>query len=438
MSGLVSWKMLAASLALTGSAVMVGQTVASGALIAASSPDGAAPSATATPTTPAVRGASWTSAAEQYRQDAAVRAVDGDLLVAGSRFAELNYLSGGHVVRMVWVPKSAPRRTAEATGKPLPRPVAPTGHARSTDDGLDSFLDEILPTIPTIPVPTVTPTVPVPTEGPTIPVPTDPAPTTPTPTTPPVGGQGGPRTGPTSAPAPMTGSLDVRMTQANIYAGLAPAAWMGDYQRVLATKPDFITLNEAARRSNTELAVQGYAIYRSDKSNITRETPVLWRTDRWTSIATGTEFLTTKKVKWGVRAINWVTLRSLTNGQVVSVISAHPAPTRKFTAGLLQEFSQKLATRANVLGAKGPVFVGGDLNSHYQTPTWPGAILAGGGLQATYDTLGRPASGTGDYGATIDYVLYQPGKGVKANRGGNVELASDHDALWADFTLPAR
>lgn len=433
MSGLVQWKVLAASVALTGSAVMVGQTLASGALVAVTpSPN---PTVTATPTGQPVAGAAWTSAAEQYRHDAAVRAAfaDDHVLVAGSRFAELAYLSGGHAVRPVWVPKSAPRRATKAANKPVPRPrpVQTTRQARATNAGLDGLLDGLTPTTPTVPAPTEVPTVPVPTTDPTIPTPT-------VPTTPTVGGKGGPRSGPTSAPAPLTGALDVRMTQANIYAGQSPAAWMADYQRVLATRPDFITLNEAARRSPAELAVQGYGIYRSEKSNITRETPVLWRTDRWTSIATGTEFLTTRRVKWGVRAINWVTLRSLTTNQIVSVISAHPAPTRKFTAGLLQEFSQKLAARANTLGAKGPVFVGGDLNSHYQTPTWPAQILAGGGLQATYDTLGRPASGTGDHGATIDYVLYQPGKGVKVNRGGNVELASDHDALWADFTLPAR
>lgn len=251
------------------------------------------------------------------------------------------------------------------------------------------------------------------------------------------GGSTGTKSAPAAQAAAQVPRVSVRLAQANIYYDLPPAKWLADYERVRALHPDFITLNEAAYRTDAELAVDGYAIKRGYDNSSTRETPVLWRTDRWTEVASGTSTLTNRKVKWGVRAVNWVTLKHLTTGKVVSVISAHPAPTVPATQGLLTEFMTGLTALVNELDASGPVFVGGDLNVHYESGPYPTDALASAGLSATYDTLGRPDGGTGDHrGGIIDYLLYQPSKGVKATEQGKVEQNSDHDTMWGDFTLP--
>lgn len=390
-----------------------------------------------TPTSPVVQApAGWTSAAEQYRAAQVQRAVVAvaDELVTGSEFSEPEWLStGGHLSRGVALPK---RQVTEESRAKVDRQVAAvraavreaiveqttmgaTAGAASTDAadawGSSTYLwDDPSPTAQAQ----------EPSEDPT---------RAQDPTSNP---------SPTSDPSPNNGAdakaeVKVRLAQANIYYDLSREAWLADYARVRALQPDFITLNEAAYRTDAELAVGGYAIRRSNDNSSTRETPVLWRTDRWTEIASGTRTLNNRPVRWGVRAVNWVTLKHLATGKVVSVISAHPAPTIPVTRGLLSEFMGGLSALVKELGASGPVFVGGDLNVQYQSAPYPAAALASAGLQATYDTLGRPEGGTGDHrGGIIDYMLYQPGKGVSADKQGKVEQASDHDTMWADFTLP--
>lgn len=228
-------------------------------------------------------------------------------------------------------------------------------------------------------------------------------------------------------------STTVSITQANLYQGMSAATFAQDLATVAATQPDFITLNEAGHRGDAEIRPPGYAAFRTTGSPYLAETPVLWRTDRWTQVDTGSRWLTTRKVKWGERAVNWVTLRSA-DGQVLSVVSAHPAPTLRRTAGLLPIFVDGLADVVNELSARGPVLVGGDFNAGYHGPLWPGAGLASAGLTSTYDVFGVPAGGTGDHGGhTIDYVFHTTGLTPTAQ--STRELSSDHDAVLATFAL---
>lgn len=235
-------------------------------------------------------------------------------------------------------------------------------------------------------------------------------------------------TGP-AIPAPTS----VSITQANLYQGMSAALFAQDLATVTSTEPDFITLNEAGHRSEAEIRPPGYAAYRTTGSPYLEETPVLWRADRWTQVDAGSRWLTTRKVKWGERAVNWVTLRS-TTGQVLSVVSAHPAPTLQRTAGLLPIFMDGLADLVRELSPRGPVLVGGDFNAGYHGPLWPGEALATAGLTSTYDVFGVPAGGTGDhFGHTIDYVFHTAG--LAPTGQSTVELSSDHDAVLATFSL---
>jgi endonuclease/exonuclease/phosphatase (EEP) superfamily protein YafD len=224
----------------------------------------------------------------------------------------------------------------------------------------------------------------------------------------------------------------VRLAQANIKQGSPTFAT--DLAIVASHDPDFITLNEAGYRTDVQIRPAGYDSYRSMVSPFTRETPVLWRTDRWTKVGAGTRWLTVRHVTWGERAVNWVTLRSTSTGQVVSVVSAHPAPTTRATQGLLPVFATRLVSLVRTLEAHGPVLIGGDFNAQYAGHLYPGAILAGGGLTPTYATFGMPAGGTGDhFGATIDYLFYTAGLTPTAQ--SKAELNSDHDAVFGTFAL---
>lgn len=237
---------------------------------------------------------------------------------------------------------------------------------------------------------------------------------------------------PTSSPV-NTSPTDVTITQANIKQGMPNDRFARDLAVVASTRPDFITLNEVGHRPDSQIRPAGYTSYRAKGSPYLAETPVLWRTDRWTAIDQGSRWMTTRKVRWGERAVNWVTLRS-TTGQVVSVVSAHPAPTVRRTAGLLPVFIDNLADLVADLRAAGPVLVGGDFNAGFQGPLYPGAKLAAAGLTPTFAKFGKPAGGTGDrYGATIDYVFHTDGLTPTAQ--STRELNSDHDAVLATFRL---
>lgn len=442
------WKVLASSVLATSGLVAAGVVAVPALVPAASSPAPVAAAPTARPSV-STAPAGWTSAADQYAATRAERALRtmAEEMVAGSPWSELEWLSGGtHAARPTLAPageptvkhqrdvdrkaevvntavakshQSAPERTLAAstadteTGSTAGSSSPPvdgngglgnesgTGSSTGAGSGSNSGSGNGQTTTPATTSPTTE--------------------TTPTPP-------------PASTPEPPTSDTAIRLVQANIKTSMDNGRWFADYARVKALKPDFITLNEASTRTDAALTAGGYGIHRAQADSSTRETPVLWRLDTWTETASGTRYLTTRKVKWGVRAVNWVTVKNLHTGQVVSIISAHPAPTIPVTRGLLPEFMQGLAALTRELADKGPVFIGGDLNVHYQSDPYPRAAFASAGLQPTFDSLGRMP--TGDHGAIIDYLLFQPHRGVAAIRQGKVEQNSDHHTIWADFSLP--
>jgi endonuclease/exonuclease/phosphatase (EEP) superfamily protein YafD len=229
-------------------------------------------------------------------------------------------------------------------------------------------------------------------------------------------------------------SLDLTFAHANITSQQSTGAFSADLSRVLATQPDLLTLNEAVRPDEM-LARVGYAHYRGFDSRWTMETTVMWREDRFDVVSTGTRYLHQRPGTWGTRATNWVVLEDRVTGRQLSLVSAHPSPDGPSSRGLLPVYMGGLAALVRELAVTGPVFVGGDLNAHYTSGRFPRPALASAGLTPTFDVYGMPAGGTGDHGgATIDYLLYQPGAGVVANSQTKLELNSDHDALVGTFT----
>lgn len=226
----------------------------------------------------------------------------------------------------------------------------------------------------------------------------------------------------------------VRLANANIKTSMPAAQFQADYNRILAARPDFITLQEVPRRPDAVLAVNGYEIYRSHHSPFTAETPVLWDSTRWEALSTGTRYLTVKKVKWGVRAVNWATLRSLTTGRVVTIMSAHPAPTIKRTEGLLPVFIARLKPLVETLYAEGDVLVAGDFNVHYRGGLWAKSGLANSTLVPTFDQFGKVATGR-KFGATIDYMFARQSETLTPTAQGRWLQNSDHNALWSEWVL---
>jgi endonuclease/exonuclease/phosphatase family metal-dependent hydrolase len=233
----------------------------------------------------------------------------------------------------------------------------------------------------------------------------------------------------------------IRITQANLLSGQPSVDFQADVATVMASQPDFITYNEVPYRQDSVLAPPGYALFRTP-GQYTGETPVAWRTDRWTPINEGTAMVSDKhgklpgqKVEWGIRFANWVTLQGV-DGHVVSVISAHLAPDSEITHGLQEVGITNLGVLANQLAAYGPVLMAGDMNFQYNGAIqYPRDLLTSYGFTPTYDVLGYHFP-TGDHrGATIDYVFLKSADQFNVLGQWATELNSDHDAVTADLSF---
>ncbi len=244
-----------------------------------------------------------------------------------------------------------------------------------------------------------------------------------------------------SLPLPPAAPGVVRITQANLLSGQPADYFQADAAMVLGNQPDFITYNEVPYRHDIFLAPPGYALWRTP-GQYTGETPVAWRTDRWTAINMGTTTVSYKegklpgqKVEWGIRYANWVTLQGI-DGHVISVISAHLAPDSEITHGLQEVGINNLGVLANQLSAYGPVLMAGDMNFHYNGAIqYPRDLLTSYGFTPTYDVTGTHFP-TGDHkGATIDYVFLKNSTQFSVLGQYNQEMYSDHDAVTADLAF---
>ncbi len=246
-----------------------------------------------------------------------------------------------------------------------------------------------------------------------------------------------PMSAPLAPPAPGV----VRITEANLLSGQPALNFQADAATVLSNQPDFIAYNEVPYRFDIFLAPPGYALWRTP-GQYTGETPVAWRTDKWTAINQGTAVVSDKggkmpgqKVEWGIRFANWVTLQGI-DGHVISVISAHLAPDSDITHGLQEVGINNLGALANQLSAYGPVLMAGDMNFHYNGAIqYPRDLLTSYGFTPTYDVTGTHFP-TGDHrGATIDYVFLRNSAQFSVLGQYNQELYSDHDAVTADLAF---
>ncbi|MDO9457046.1 hypothetical protein [Nocardioides sp.] len=232
----------------------------------------------------------------------------------------------------------------------------------------------------------------------------------------------------------------ISLVQANLYTGLSVPKFQADVRTVLSLGSDFVTYNEAHSRTDAVMAPAGYAIYRDTTNRYTAETPVVWRTDRWTAVAQGSWMISDwrgvppgRQVELGRRYANWVTLAGV-DGRQVSVVSVHFAPMVKGMPDLLRPSTKRLGLLVDKLATQGQVFIGGDLNIHYPGAKFPRDILEQHLVIPTYQALGAYFP-TGDHrGATIDYVMGRGNGQLVTDQQYPVELNSDHDAVYGGWT----
>ncbi len=231
----------------------------------------------------------------------------------------------------------------------------------------------------------------------------------------------------------------VTAIQANIKSSLSVERFQADVRTVLGERPDVVTYNEVPLRVDTVLAPEGYDIYRKRKNRYTSATAVVWRSDRWSLVDSGTFRISNyrqipkgRNIRLGLRFANWVTL-SNAEGRQLSVVAAHVAPLDKNMPDLLRSSVRRIGKLVKQLAPAGPVLVGGDFNVHYTSGRYPRDLLGSAKLVPTYDSL-ESHFPTGDHqGATIDYVFNRGADVLGATRHRAVELKSDHDAVVTGF-----
>lgn len=215
-----------------------------------------------------------------------------------------------------------------------------------------------------------------------------------------------------SATAP-TGQ--VKVGQANIKVSSPDSTFKSELDRVIGRNPDFVSGNEWSSRTNNQIKRSGYEFYRDDRDG---GDVVMWKSDKWTKVATGTVAMTTPKDKTytspfdvaenndAKRSIAWVTVQD-SSGSKVSFISLHhmvnpnkigPQPERKALYKLgLERAAEKIKELHNL----GPVVMAGDFNAQKgdDGPWHPRQVLGNIGMESTHDSLPKVE-------AYVDYIFY--------------------------------
>ncbi|MEP9385533.1 endonuclease/exonuclease/phosphatase family protein [Nocardioides cheoyonin] len=208
---------------------------------------------------------------------------------------------------------------------------------------------------------------------------------------------------------PVNGSILIANANIKLRSGFTPGV-----RALAAPSPDFITLNEVGDVPISQMrsSAPGYDAYRDptpvhteDGGLRSLDNAIMWRTDKWRMLDGGRVRITQddhvifqgQNKNWGRWAIWGVFQR--TDGAVVSVIATHQM-TNPFrwahTQWGNQPFSRAtqygqgmdyLIQLASTLSAYGPVFLGGDMNSHPgEGPNSAAAKMQAAGYRYTKDS----------------------------------------------------
>jgi endonuclease/exonuclease/phosphatase family metal-dependent hydrolase len=249
------------------------------------------------------------------------------------------------------------------------------------------------------------------------------------------------------APVGPAVSGTVTTAVANLPNRTGDGPFAGSMRTLVSAAPDFIMLNEVSRHDTAELRrlAPGYGAYRDEDRDVTvggdaqsMMNVVMWRDADWTLVDAGRVklvdddrgFRQGKPFIWD-RYATWTVLQRA-DGAVVSVVSTHmmtnparypgqhgnPRMSRAQQYGLGMDV---LLDTVRLLATRGPVLVGGDMNTHGREGSWAAA----------------PRMSSSGYGYAKDnavmYLFYPDGVEVVAHR--QVPVASDHPAIVTTLEL---
>jgi endonuclease/exonuclease/phosphatase (EEP) superfamily protein YafD len=271
-------------------------------------------------------------------------------------------------------------------------------------------------------------------------------------------------------------SSTVRVITYNAGAKLKPSTAMADMRSIMAKDPDVVTLQEMANPKKRKKIRARYidcegCVWGANMPGppVPGETPVLYRTDRFDLVESGTVKVSdaTYVGKAGAgpstinaKYVNWVRLTDERTGRTVYVLNNHTVPSVQGKSGgpnrrapkrlkLYRKHMSGLQSLVRDISENrwGLVFVTGDLNVNYrrdrelQPGMFPYSTLGEVGLQASYQAIREPKTGThvlrnGNDKRLIDYVYFLPRKSIEAKQQYILKhYASDHRPLLVDFSV---
>ncbi|GAW54793.1 endonuclease/exonuclease/phosphatase family protein [Nocardioides sp. PD653] len=245
---------------------------------------------------------------------------------------------------------------------------------------------------------------------------------------------------------PVNGSILIANANIKLRSGATPGI-----KALAKPSPDFITLNEVGDvpLSQMRAAAPGYDAYRDptpvhtqDGGTRSLDNALMWRTDKWKMLDGGRVRIAQDdhvifkghKKDWGRWAIWGVFQR--TDGAIVSVISSHQMTnpfrwhhtqwgnqpfTRATQYGQGMDYLTELTSK---LSAYGPVFLGGDMNSHPgEGPNSAAAKMQAAGYSYTKDS-------------GVIYNFYaRPVTVAKTWEISKAAVHSDHPALFTRMKM---
>jgi endonuclease/exonuclease/phosphatase family metal-dependent hydrolase len=233
---------------------------------------------------------------------------------------------------------------------------------------------------------------------------------------------------------------------ANLPNRTSAGGFASSMRTLTAAAPDFLMLNEVSSRSDAVLraTAPGYDVYRDQQPDRSEggfqamNNAVLWDAARWTLVDAGRvklveddgSYYQGRAVVWD-RFAMWSVLRR-DDGSTVSVVSTHmmtnpekyPRQPGRHRLTRVEQYAagmDVLLATVRDLAVRGPVLVGGDMNSFPTQGPWTAAAkLTSAGFRYAKDRA-------------VMYLFYQDGAQVLGHR--EVRVDSDHPAIITTLDL---
>jgi len=241
--------------------------------------------------------------------------------------------------------------------------------------------------------------------------------------------------------------VNITLAQANVQTPSYPYRLSqrervaGALDKFKSNDPDFVTLNEIAPDTNTNINEyksfqQNYPGARTREDSALR---ILWNSNRWKKVDGGIKLVheyengqtVQKQSAWNDRYALWGTFQNTSTGGVVSVISSHWTTRATFPPNHDRARTQgeNLRDLSKELLAKGPVLVAGDLNFQLYAadePYSPATLLGQAGMKPVFK------KGEGSY---VDWMFYSEQLKVTGKKVYPTDRSlSDHPFILGKFT----